>query len=185
MATVGFTTAIVKIAGKEYTADKTAGGTISAKITGLGATSNTTYASDVPFYIASKGVSSPKVELEIADLLDGGMYSAMIGATEVSGATVIGANTEAPYASLILVSHSKEGKGLFLGLVKGKFSAPDQELKSSEDKGQELQTDSISGEFIADARGYVYVSAVQSDTMTLEAFKTLVYGSETITPTEG
>ena len=55
MATVGFESVIFGVktgAGgtlKELVADKSKGGAIEAKITGLGATSNTTYASNVPF----------------------------------------------------------------------------------------------------------------------------------------
>ena len=61
-----------------------------------------------------------------------------------------------------------------MGLVKGKFSHPDINMKTAEDKGVELQTDSIEGEFISDERGYVYLTAVESDEMTLQKFKDLV-----------
>ncbi|MCC9079606.1 hypothetical protein LOS21_06600 [Enterococcus faecium] len=47
-------------------------------------------------------------------------------------------------------------------------------MKTAEDKGVELQTDSIEGEFISDERGYVYLTAVESETMTLQKFKDLV-----------
>ncbi len=180
MATVGFESVIfgVKTGAegtlKELVADKSKGGAIEAKITGLGATSNTTYASNVPFFIASKGVSSPKVTLGVADLMDNGIYSEIIGAKTVEGANVIGSETEAPYVSVVMVTANKEGKRLFMGLTKGKFSHPDIDMKTAEDKGVELQTDSIEGEFISDERGYVYLTAVESDTMTLDAFKNLV-----------
>lgn len=73
MATVGFESVIFGVKTgvggtlEELVADKSKGGAIEAKITGLGATSNTTYASNVPFFIASKGVSSPKVTLDVAE----------------------------------------------------------------------------------------------------------------------
>lgn len=69
MATVGFESVIfgVKTGAdgtlKELVADKSKGGAIEAKITGLGATSNTTYASNVPFFIASKGFHHQKLRL--------------------------------------------------------------------------------------------------------------------------
>ncbi|EGP5288168.1 TPA: major tail protein [Enterococcus faecium] len=180
MATVGFESVIFGVKTgvggtlKELVADKSKGGAIEAKITGLGATSNTTYASNVPFFIASKGVSSPKVTLDVADLMDNGIYSEIIGAKTVEGANVIGSETEAPYVSVVMVTANKEGKRLFMGLTKGKFSHPDIDMKTAEDKGVELQTDSIEGEFISDERGYVYLTAVESETMTLDAFKNLV-----------
>lgn len=180
MATQGFDSAIFGVQSKtdgtlkELVADKSAGGAIEAKITGLGSTSNTIFASNVPFFIASKGVSSPKVTLDIADLLDNGIYQEVIGAEEVDGAHVIGADTEAPYTSLILISGTKEGKRLFMGMTKGKFSHPDIDVKTAEDKGVELQPDSIEGDFISDSRGYVFMTAVESETMTLAKFKSLV-----------
>ncbi|MDK4438824.1 major tail protein [Enterococcus faecium] len=180
MATVGFESVIFGVktgvggALEELVADKTKGGAIEAKITGLGATSNTTYASNVPFFIASKGVSSPKVTLDVADLMDNGIYSKIIGAKTVEGANVIGSETEAPYVSVVMVTANKEGKRLFMGLTKGKFSHPDIDMKTAEDKGVELQTDSIEGEFISDERGYVFMTAVESETMTLDKFKNLV-----------
>ncbi|EME3492355.1 phage tail protein [Enterococcus faecium] len=180
MATVGFESVIFGVKTgvggtlKELVVDKSKGGAIEAKITGLGATSNTTYASNVPFFIASKGVSSPKVTLDVADLMDNGIYSEIIGAKTVDGVNVIGSETEAPYVSVVMVTANKEGKRLFMGLTKGKFSHPDIDMKTAEDKGVELQTDSIEGEFISDERGYVYLTAVESETMTLAKFKNLV-----------
>ncbi|UBX38224.1 major tail protein [Enterococcus lactis] len=180
MATVGFESVIfgVKTGAdgtlKELVADKSKGGAIEAKITGLGATSNITHASNVPFFIASKGVSSPKVTLDVADLMDNGIYSEIIGAKTVDGVNVIGSETEAPYVSVVMVTANKEGKRLFMGLAKGKFSHPDINMKTAEDKGVELQTDSIEGEFISDERGYVFMTAVESETMTLAKFKNLV-----------
>lgn len=183
MATQGFDSVIFGVQSKkddtlkELVADKSAGGAIEAKITGLGSTSNTIFASNVPFFIASKGVSAPKVTLDVADLLDGGIYQEVIGAEEVDGAHVIGTNTEAPYTSLVLISGTKEGERLFMGMTKGKFSHPDIDLKTAEDKGVELQTDSIEGDFIADSRGYVYIAAVETETMTLDKFKALVFNT--------
>ena len=180
MATVGFESVIFGVKTgvgdtlKELVADKSKGGAIEAKITGLGATSNITHASNVPFFIASKGVSSPKVTLDVADLMDNGIYSEIIGTKTVEGANVIGSETEAPYVSVVMVTANKEGKRLFMGLTKGKFSHPDIDMKTAEDKGVELQTDSIEGEFISDERGYVYLTAVESETMTLAKFKDLV-----------
>ncbi len=180
MATVGFESVIFGVKTgvggtlEELVADKSKGGAIEAKITGLGATSNTTYASNVPFFIASKGVSSPKVTLDVADLMDNGIYSKIIGAKTVEDANVIGSETEAPYVSVVMVTANKEGKRLFMGLTKGKFSHPDIDMKTAEDKGVELQTDSIEGEFIYDERGYVFMTAVESETMTLDKFKNLV-----------
>lgn len=180
MATRGFESIIFGVKNdkddsiEELIADKTAGGAIDAKITGLGATSNTVYASNVPFDIVSKGVSAPKVALSVADLMDNGIYQKVIGSKTVEGANVVGSDTEAPYLSLIMITNNRAGSRMFMGFTKGKFSHPDLDLKTSEDKGEELQTDSIEGDFIADSRGHVFFTAVESEEMTLEKFKGLV-----------
>lgn len=182
MATVGFESIIFGVSSgkdqklKELVADRSAGGAIEAKISGLGATSNTVFASNVPFFIASKGVSSPKLSLSVADLMDNGIYQEVIGSKTIDGVNVIGADTEPPYVSVTMITGNKEGKRMFMGMTKGKFSHPDVEMKTGEDKGVELQTDSIEGDFISDSRGYVFMTAVESEEMTLEKFKKLVNG---------
>lgn len=182
MATVGFKSIYFTIGEKEYVVDAKSGGAINAKITGLGSTQNTIFASNKPFHITSKGVTDPKVELNVVDLMDNGLYQALLGIEEVDGISVIGADTQAPYTSVVMVTESKEGVPMFMGLSKGRFSAPDIEMGTSEDKGQEIKTDTVEGSFIADDRGYVFMSGVDDgETTDLEKFKAFV-NNKTVAP---
>lgn len=185
MATMGFESAIFNVEQtggtfKELVVDKSGGGAINAKITGLGVTINTIHASNVPFFSAAKGVSAPKVTIEVADLLDNGVYQTVVGAETVDGAMAIGANTAPPYTSVVLVTGTKENTRLFMGMTKGKFSHPDIEAKTGEDKGVELQTDTLEGDFVADSRGWVYFAALETEEMTLQKFKNIVNGKEIV-----
>lgn len=187
MATVGFKAIHLAQLGKddevvkEFEVNAAQGGAIGAKVTGMGATPNIVYASDVPFHVSAQGVSSPKLALDIADLYME-LSIGMTGAEKTKdGIITIGANTKPPYMSVVLVTTDKDGNDLFIGLMKGKFTAPDEELKTSEDKGVELQTDAVEGDFIArssDALVYAKASTA-TDGVTLEAFKAFVFGGAT------
>ncbi|EIT85908.1 phage major tail protein [Fictibacillus macauensis ZFHKF-1] len=179
MATVGFEKAYIGILDKDGYATKVheinamEGGAIDAKISGLGAAMNTTYASNVPFHVSAQGTSNPKVDLSVADL-PSKVYTDIMGAEKgEDGIIKIGAKTRPPYVALILKSADKDGNGLYLGFTKGKFTQDGGELKTQEDKGVELQTDSITGEFIA--RGsdeYVFGKGSTADPgFTPEKFK--------------
>ena len=183
MATVGFEKAIIGIldntgkATEVFEVNAAEGGAINAKVSGLGATNNITYASNVPFHVAAQGVSSPKVELEIADLT-AEILEAISGATTdpTTGIMKIGSKTRPPYIALILKSSDKDGNDLYFGFMKGKFTRDGFELKTQEDKGVELATDSISADFIARSSDeWVYAQGSTASTgFTPEAFKSFV-----------
>lgn len=173
MATVGFDSAIIHIDGQEFTIDATQGGAINASISGLGAESQTEYASNIPFLITTQGVSDVKCSLEVSDILNvEGLYNQLIGVQTVNGISVVGADTKPPYVSLILISKAKmSGKRMFMGLTKGVFVHPDIELGTNENSAKST-TDKVEGTFISDSRGFVYMSAIEDNTaVTLAKFK--------------
>lgn len=175
MATVGFEQVIFNIKGKRYVADKKAGGAIEMTISGLSADPQTTWASNVPFHVVQVGTGETTAELGVADLLDGGLYQALMGIEQVEGFNVVGDKTEPPYVSVIGVTSNRHGNRFFIGLTQGKFSHPDVEVATGEEGGSELKTDSLEGAFVADNRGYTYISAVEDgkDT-TLEKFEAFI-----------
>lgn len=183
MATVGFEKAYIGI--MDATSEKIVdvheinaleGGTIDAKISGLGATTNTVFASNVPFHVTAQGVSSPKVELGIADLSEE-IYVAVTGAEiNAEGITTIGSKTKPPYCSLILKSADKDGNELYFGFTKGKFTHDGYDLQTAEDKGVEMNTDSISADFIARGADEIVFAkgSTATDKFTAEAFKKFI-----------
>lgn len=171
MANIGFKKAVFTIGAKSYTVDKTAGGTIDAKISGIANEAVTVDASDVPFFIYQKGVGKITCDLTVFDLQSvTGLYEDLFGIETVTGISVVGANTAPKYTSIVLVSENADGKDLYFGLMKGKFAHPDVELATKADGKVDPKTVQTQGTFIADSRGYAYATAVQSETQTEDAF---------------
>lgn len=182
MAKIGFKAIhmIVPTVGEEettyttYTLDKAKGGAIEASISGLGAEPTIVYASNVPFYVSAKGTGETSVEFNTFDITAGGAYNAVLGIETVEGINVVGENTEAPYISIVFESQNADGDTVYMGLTKVRLAHPDIALNTSEGGGTEPNTDTLSGSAISDARGYVYATAVGSETMTLDKFTKFV-----------
>lgn len=171
MANIGFKKAIFTIGTKQYVLDKTKGGTIDAKITGISNESVTVDASDVPFFVYQKGVGKISCEMTAFDLQAvTGLYEDLFGVETVNGFTVVGQNTAPKYTSLVLVSENADGKDLYFGLMKGKFAHPEVELETKKDGKAEPKTVKTKGDFIVDSRGYAYTTGVQADDKTEAEF---------------
>ena len=178
IALIGFEKAIISVpdaAGtgvEQLEIDKTGGGTIEASISGLSPDQTTVYASNVPIYVSAKGVGEITASLNVFDLYKNGVYEKILGIKRDSdGVASVGQDTEAPYVSIVFVSSAPDGKKMFLGLTKGRFSHPELALNTSESGGTEPNTETIEGSFVTDSRGIAYMSGVENSTkLTLEKF---------------
>lgn len=177
MAVVGFKKAIIcvpktnSIGVDKFTIDKTGGGTIEASIKGISAEQTTVYASNVPIWVSAKGVGELTASLNVFDLYKGGVYEKILGIERSEdGVAIVGENTEAPYVSAVFVADGADGKEMYFGLCKGRFSHPEIALNTTESGGTEPNTETIEGSFVTDDRGYAYMSAVSSATLTLDKF---------------
>lgn len=177
IALIGFEKAIIsvpKASGEgveQLVIDKTGGGTIESSITGISPEQTTVYASNVPIWVSAKGIGEIQATLNVFDLYKNNVYEKILGITrDAEGVAMIGENTEAPYVSVVFVSSNPEGKDVFLGLTKGRFSHPEMNLATTESGGTEPGTESIEGSFVTDSRGIAYLSAVESNTLTLAKF---------------
>lgn len=132
---------------KTYTINSKNGGAINMKISGIGPQNNTLYASDGPFHVASSGTSSPKIEVGIADLPED-LEQDISGATKnENGIVTIGKHTTPPYVAIFGKTKGLNGDDIYMGLAKVKFGMPDEaELNTTEDKGSEVNTDTVSGD---------------------------------------
>lgn len=178
MALVGFEKAIIsvpKVGGEgldQLVIDKTGGGTIEASISGISPDQTTVYASNVPIWVSAKGVGELTASLNVFDLYKNNVYERIMGITRDSdGVAMVGQDTEAPYVSVVFVSSTADGKKMFLGLTKGRFSHPELALNTTESGGTEPNTETIEGSFVTDSRGIAYMSGVEESTkLTLEKF---------------
>lgn len=177
IALIGFEKAIISVPKatgqgvEQLVIDKTGGGTIESSITGISPEQTTVYASNVPIWVSAKGIGEIKATLNVFDLYKNNVYEKILGITrDTEGVAMVGEDTEAPYVSVVFVSRNPEGKDVFLGLTKGRFSHPEMNLATTESGGTEPGTESIEGSFVTDSRGVAYLSAVESDTLTLAKF---------------
>ena len=176
IALIGFEKAIISVKGagnalEQLVIDKTGGGTIESSITGISPEQTTVYASNVPIWVSAKGIGEIQATLNVFDLYKNNVYEKILGITrDTDGVAMVGEDTEAPYVSVVFVSSNPEGKDVFLGLTKGRFSHPEMNLATTESGGTEPGTESIEGSFVTDSRGVAYLSAVESDTLTLAKF---------------
>ncbi len=176
MALIGFEEAIISVKNAEgeieqLTINKTGGGTIESSITGISPEQTTVYASNVPIWVSAKGIGEVQATLNVFDLYKDGVYEKILGITRDSdGIATVGEDTEAPYVSVVFVSSNPEGKDVYLGLTKGRFSHPEMNLATAESGGTEPGTESIEGSFVTDSRGIAFMHAVASETVTLEKF---------------
>jgi len=190
MATLGFEEVMIGIHDGDtetiktvYTINAQEGGTIEAKLSGLQAQANTLYASNVPFFVSAVGTGTPKLDLDTADLSDE-VIAAISGATFENGVIKLGADTVAPYVSVILKTKGLKNDDIYIGLLKGVFGHPDgADLKTAEDKGQEADTTdgSLSGSFVSrKLDGLVYAKGRTSNTgFDFEQFKSFVFNGYT------
>lgn len=178
MALIGFESAIIsvpKVSGEgvdQLVIDKTGGGTIEASISGISPDQTTVYASNVPIWVSAKGVGELTASLNVFDLYKNNVYERVMGITrDADGVAMVGQDTEAPYVSIVFVSSTPDGKKMFLGLTKGRFSHPELALNTTESGGTEPNTETIEGSFVTDSRGIAYMSGVEDSTkLTLEKF---------------
>lgn len=177
IAVVGFKKAIISVPKAEgsgvdkYTIDKSGGGTIEASIQGISAEQTTVYASNVPIWVSAKGVGELTASLNVFDLYKDNVYEKILGIERgEDGIAIVGEDTEAPYVSAVFVADGADGKEMYFGLVKGRFSHPEIALNTTESGGTEPNTETIEGSFVTDSRGFAYMSAVSSETLTLDKF---------------
>lgn len=178
IALVGFEKAIISVPNvngdglDQLVIDKTGGGTIEASISGISPDQTTVYASNVPIWVSAKGVGELTASLNVFDLYKNNVYERIMGITRDSdGVAMVGQDTEAPYVSVVFVSSTADGKKMFLGLTKGRFSHPELALNTTESGGTEPNTETIEGSFVTDSRGIAYMSGVEESTkLTLEKF---------------
>lgn len=177
IAVVGFKKAIISVPKTEgvgvdkYTIDKSGGGTIEASIQGISAEQTTVYASNVPIWVSAKGVGELTASLNVFDLYKNNVYEKILGIERgEDGIAIVGENTEAPYVSAVFVADGADGKEMYFGLVKGRFSHPEIALNTTESGGTEPNTETIEGSFVTDSRGFAYMSGVSSEKLTLDKF---------------
>lgn len=165
------------VASKTYVLEGNGkGGTVSAKISGLESPSTTVSASDGAYHTSMSGVGAPKLDLEVVELTQE-QKAAILGHKYEDGMLKVGKDTRAPYCAVILESTDKDGKPVYISLLKGKFTADSVEIATAEaDKAAEGNNTTLTGTFETRGDGLAYVAGHEADeAFTYEAFEALVF----------
>lgn len=131
---------------------KDEGATMEANISGLSSDPVKVYGSNIAYYVSQKGAGDVSVDLTMIDLPPEA-EARILGQTKHStlNAYFVGEETEPPYCAITLESDDSRGGKAILGFFKGKFSKPEQALKTKEE-----------GNFEPEGEAYTF-SAVTSD----------------------
>lgn len=151
------------------------GGTKAAKISGIAASPVKTYASNIAYYISSTGVGDVKAEFDVVDFPRDVLSKILGHKTSQNGITRVGADTVAPFCSILLESATTDGTPFYAGFYKGQFSLEAFEFNTLSDKQEELPADSLTFTAIAsDAQateGAYYGTCASKEANTVNAFK--------------
>lgn len=162
------------------------GGTVSAKIGGLESPTAVISASDGAYYTSASGVGEVTLEVEIVELTQQ-QKADLLGHTYENGIIKVGKQSRPPYTAVILESEDKNGKPVYISLLKGKLRSDSVELATGEaDKAKEGQLTTLSGSFeTRGADGWAYMAGREADpAFDYETFRDLIFPAETPDPVE-
>ena len=164
------------------------GATQTANISGLSATPTKTYGSNIAYYVSSRGVGDVSVDLTMVDL-PAAVNNAILGYQEKNGVVVVGADTEAPYCSILLESSNAKGETAYIGFLKGQFSKESVEFSTKKDSNDELPSESLKFTAIASdaegTEGVYYAQYVGKTPANINALKAMLGLQTTGTAAKG
>lgn len=156
------------------------GGVISAEIEGLSKEPSRVFASNVAYYVSSKGTGETSVTFTLLDI-PGKVEDKILGyKTDESGISFVGEDTEAPYCAVTLESEDLSGEKAILAFFKGKFSRDTVNAETTTDEapepeGSEYTFTPVSDDRDGKSRGQVMAKYVGNDEATFTELEELVF----------
>ncbi|AYW50794.1 phage tail protein [Tetragenococcus halophilus] len=156
------------------------GGVISAEIEGLSKEPSRVFASDVAYYVSSKGTGETSVTFTLLDI-PGKVEDKILGyKTDESGISFVGDDTDAPYCAVTLESEDLSGEKAILAFFKGKFSrdaisAETTTNEAPEPEGSEYTFTPISDDRDGKSKGQVMAKYVGDEEETFKELEELVF----------
>lgn len=153
------------------------GATQKVDIKGLAGDSLKAYGSNIAYYTSRKGVGDVVADFEVLDL-PFTVREKLLGYVKKNKLTFIGADTEAPFCSVLLESEDLGGNPVYLGFVKGNFKVEEMSAETLKDKPDEPAPDKLSFSALAgddgDAAGQYVVYYVGKEEQEITKLKTLL-----------
>ncbi|MBC2369376.1 phage tail protein [Listeria booriae] len=143
------------------------GATTEAQITGLSAEAKKVFGSDIAYYVSQKGVGDLKLEFSALDI-PVKMHNDVLGWVKdtVRGFTVVGENTEPPYAAALLESTDADGNPVAIALFKGRFSMDELGLKTKTEDSFEPDAEKTTMNCVSNKDGLSFGMAVGEEEVT-------------------
>ncbi|MCY8025661.1 major tail protein [Bacillus sonorensis] len=128
---------------------------------------------------------STKLELEMRDL-PMEILAELLGIEEKDGLYMFKKNIIPPWVAMTFYGPKANGKNRHVGLVKGRFSLPDEEWKTKEEK-TDFQTVKLSAEFMEREQDEVFKVLADEDSpnFNLDKFYEKVFGDAYKSPNSG
>ena len=156
------------------------GGVISAEIEGLSKEPSRVFASNVAYYVSSKGTGETSVTFTLLDI-PGKVEDEILGyKTDESGISFVGEDTEAPYCAVTLESEDLSGEKAILAFFKGKFSRDTVNAETTTDEapepeGSEYTFTPVSDDRDGKSKGQVMAKYVGDEEETFKELEELVF----------
>ncbi|KMT58899.1 major tail protein [Paenilisteria newyorkensis] len=134
------------------------------------------FADDGIYDILDGGINDLGLDFDLADILSDAKKD-ILGVEIEDGMEIYNKDIKSPYVAVSFRSKMTNGKYVWFGLAKGKFTLPSVDLKTKEDKLSPA-TDAISGSFAARERDGLMMTIAREDNegFSLEKFYKKVYG---------
>lgn len=156
------------------------GGVISAEIEGLSKEPSRVFASNVAYYVSSKGTGETSVTFTLLDI-PGKVEDEILGyKTDESGISFVGDDTDAPYCAVTLESEDLSGEKAILAFFKGKFSRDTVNAETTTDEapepeGSEYTFTPVSDDRDGKSKGQVMAKYVGDEEETFKELEELVF----------
>ncbi|HFI0423942.1 TPA: major tail protein [Streptococcus suis] len=152
MVLVGFKSMTVRILDKNNPTEGTnlftfegkqdKGATQKVDIKGLSPDVTKTYGSNIAYHVSRKGVGNVEADFELLDLRML-VLEKLLGYKKAGNLGFIGADTEAPYCSILLESEEPDGTPAYFAFFRGNFSKEDLGTETLKEKQEELGSDKL------------------------------------------
>lgn len=137
----------------------------------------TVMADDGPYAVLSGGITETKLEIEVLDL-NSEARKDFYGIETVKGVEKYNKNLTPNDVAVMFRTRTEDGKSIWVGLLKGKFSIPGMETETK-DGAPDPKADSTEGSFVArgDAEDgdILYIGREDNADFVLEDFKKMVF----------
>ena len=161
-----------------YTLDNSNGGPTGFNLQNLSAGVTKVYGGDGAYLTLSAGTGDVQATFNALDI-PGELSARLLGykQDEVSGAWLHGKDSTPLYASIMAVSHDKDGNEALMGLFRGTFTQGDINPQTNNASIQNT-TDSLVFHAVNNKQGFTFAQGVVGENeVTRDKFETLLFGT--------